>query len=433
MNNKSKKNSFLNTAGICIFIIVLVCFIYSCNVKKDNTGTGETADQEITIEAKRWTFMFYNDADFFNAYDPLYDFKAKACSNENLNVFVLQDTNTGGARILYIDAEHQIHTLKWLGEVNMADPATLSDFISFVKGKSPTGRYILSFYDHGASWEGACVDMSAEDDWLSMDQMQQALTDTGGVDLVCFSAPCNMGSLESVYELRNWTHVYIGSEDTSGYIWWRDTMKDICDILEANPDISNIQLGREIVESIQTHSVNYPEYLPGLTMSAVRTDKMGDVIATVDALALAFLDRMEEASSLIPLVYDTVTAFGLPYSRRDIDVYDFAEKSYNAAPDGVIRSRLADVMDAVSDAVIAECHGSDNENAHGLSIHFPTMNNYNSFYGYPGLALDFPADSHWNEFLEAYCNSSGVTGIRHEVKPVFIETDGFTPPPRPKK
>jgi hypothetical protein len=330
---------------------------------------------------------------------------------------------------LYIDADRQINTLKWLGELNMADPVTLSDFISFVKGKSPTGRYILSFYDHGAAWEGACVDMSAEDDWLSMDEMQQALTETGGVDLVCFSAPCNMGALESVYELRNWAHVYIGSENTSGYIWWRDTMKDICDTLEANPGISNIQLGMEIVASIQTHSVNYPEYLPGLTMSAVRTDKMGDVIAAVDALALDFLDRMEEALSLIPLVYDTVTSYGLPYSRRDMDLYDFAEKCYNAWPEGVIRSRLADVMDAVSDAVIAECHGNENENPHGLTIYFPKMNNYNSFYGYPGLALDFPADSHWNEFLDAYCNSSGVTGFRHEVKPVFSETDGFTPPP----
>jgi hypothetical protein len=53
-----------------------------------------------------------------------------------------------------------------------------------------------------------------------MHDMQEALSKNGGVDFVLFTAPCLMGAIESVYELRNCAKVYIGSENLSGYCWW---------------------------------------------------------------------------------------------------------------------------------------------------------------------------------------------------------------------
>ena len=142
-------------------------------------------------------------------------------------------------------------------EVNMGDYQTLRDFLDYAKSKCAAERYILSFYDHGSGWEGACIDITSGDDLLLMDEIQRALTDAGGVDMVCFSAPCLMGALESVYELRNCTEVYIGSEETSGYIWWWYTMGDICETLKQNPDITNLEFADIIIQSIYRNSFNW--------------------------------------------------------------------------------------------------------------------------------------------------------------------------------
>lgn len=400
-------------------------------MKKD-TVTEDTGnrEEEVTIEPKKWTFMFYDDAEF-EGFDALGDFRQSVGSHENLNVFALQDSNVGPATLWYIDEEHTLRKRKSMGEINVGDYRALYDFIDYCKTAAPAEKYILAFYDHGAAWEGACRDETNDSDILTMDEIQRALTDTGGVDVVCFSAPCLMGSLESVYELRNCTDVYIGSEDYSGYMWWFDTMTDIYDILKESPGISNIELGEKIIESVERHSFQYPAYQPGLTMSAVRTDRISDVIDAVDALVIDFMAQMEQTSSLVQLVYDDVHSF---HYGTLIDAYDFAEKCHGAASDSVIRSRLDAVMLAISNVMIAECHGSDNEHAHGLSIYFPdNIILYKSKYENPTYGLDFSAESHWDEFMNAYFELSGVTAVQQEQIPLIIKSDGFAPPPRSMK
>jgi hypothetical protein len=348
-------------------------------------------------QTKKWTFMFYDDADFNNAYDPFEDFSMT--SGENLDVVVLQDKKGSPTYLWYFNKNGKKVKLRELQDFNMGDYQSLWYLLNFSKANCPADRYILSFYDHGAGWAGACVDVTSNYDWLSMDEMQKALRETAGVDLVFFSAPCLMGAVESVYELRDCTDVYIGSESGSGYLWWMYAMGDIRILLNNTPDIDSYTLAEKVIEYILDNSNWWEEYKHNLTMSAIRTDKISALKNALDELSVDYLLRMGDFSSHIDSLYKNIISYS--YS---IDIYNFAEKFLTLETDAQTRTTLYNVQECLKDSVIAECHGESMEGSHGLSIYFPdpSEGNYNYLYGSLDYGLDFSEDTHWDDLLAIY-------------------------------
>jgi hypothetical protein len=146
--------------------------------------------------------MLYDDADFTDAWDPLSNFTSEVYGGNHVNIIVLQDTEDGAANMWEIGENHEMILLDELGEVNMGDYATLKEFIDYGKSHCPARLYLMDPYNHGAAWKGACKDDTSDGDLLTMDEMQQALDESGGIDIIMFNAPCLTGSLESVNELR---------------------------------------------------------------------------------------------------------------------------------------------------------------------------------------------------------------------------------------
>jgi hypothetical protein len=364
------------------------------NVKE----TSYTITKEIVTNiGKNWTWMFYDDADFYRAYDPLEDFAKEAYSGPNLDIIVLQDKEHGPAKMWYIDENHNKELLQEMGEINMGDYETLRDFIDYCKNNFSSEHYLLSVYDHGGGWTGACMD-GTDKGWLTMNDMQKALTDTGGVDIICFTAPCLMGALESVYELRECVDVYVGSEELSGYGHWYGTIEGICNILNNNPDLSIIEIGEHIIQLIKNNTP-WPE---SITMSAIRTDKMEELANSFDIIAQDYINNFNESFGNVWRGYEGVQTFGLS---KCIDAYDFAEKCFKVETNQTICKHLENAMNLISEAVIAECHGKKYPKAHGLTIYFPDMakgNSYDSTYGNPDYKLDFSINTFWNDFLFEY-------------------------------
>jgi hypothetical protein len=349
-----------------------------------------------TTPIGKWTWLFYNDADFYRAYDPLEDFAKEAYSSENLDVIVLQDKEHDPAKMWYINENHTAELLQDMGEIDMGDYQTLYDFVNYSKNNFPASRYLISLYDHGGGWTGACVD-STDNGWLTMDDIQRALTETGGVDVICFTAPCLMGALESVYELRDCVDVYVGSEEGSGYGHWWGTIGGICNMLDINPDLPNIEIGEQIIQLIEGNTP-WPD---SITMSAIRTDKMEELSNSLDIVARDLINNFNESFGNVWSAYGNVESFG---NRYCIDTYDFARECLGVEANQNIRQHLEDVMNYVSEAVIAECHGSDHPNAHGLTIYFPDIYRlgYDSTYADPDYDLDFSQHTFWDEFLCKY-------------------------------
>lgn len=403
-------------------------------------------------EQKKWTLMMYDDADFLG-FDCLDAFTEEAFSGENLNVLVLQDPyDSNRSTLWYIDENHMKNALEVYEETNMGNYTTLRDFINYSKTNFPAERYILLVYDHGMGWEGCCTDHNypgqngSSVDYLTMKEMKQGLMEAGGIDCICFTAPCSMGSLESAYELKECVDIYIGSEESSGYICWMGAIEPLCTILNTQSDISIMSLGEQIINLVKNNfkSFDYIELsrmyggirllnrmkfilsLQMFTMSAIRTDKLHNVSVSIDKFAVSLTDNLNKNYFKIKIAQTLTDSFPHNLYSRIIfksyqilmkvqfimnrkssllcDIYDFADKcSILFKSNKDIYDNSQEVKQSISEAVIGNTHGFLHQRAYGLTIFFPSklITEY-SYNAYMESELDFTKYTHWDEFLESY-------------------------------
>jgi len=405
-------------------------------------STTSSADYVETqnSELKKWTLMFYDDADFdrgvdvFNCHyfgkNYLKGFSDEAFSSENLNVLALQDNYTSNrSTIWYIGENHEKNPLEVYGEINMGNYTTLRDFIMYSKTNYPAERYILLVYNHGGAWKGCCWDYNYPEqtdsfpDFLTMDEMRQALVEADGVDCICFTAPCLMASLEAAYEIRDCTDIYIGSEEGSMYLYWYNSIEDLCELLNNDPDIPVIALGKEIISLVENNfksslwhiskifykiriipRIKYVLNVRGVfTMSAIRTDELQNVSISIDKFADNLTDILSKNHFKIKLAKSLTESFG---HGLVCDIYDFADKCsmlFKSSNNSIYNSAEA-VKHNISETVIANTHGFSRPRANGVNIFFPSklIKSIGGYAGYLQADLDFLRDTSWDEFLEAY-------------------------------
>ena len=338
--------------------------------------------------AIQWTYLFYCDADFDGGYTPIDQFKSEAASSQAINVFVLEDTYDESSRLFTINKKHQIKNIEYIGEKNMGSAETLTNFIKQGKTKYPADRYILAFYNHGAGWLGNCIDETSED-MLTMDEIKQALLASGGVDIILNTAPCLMGAYESVYELRDCTTMYIGSENTSGYMWWYDTIKDIFDLINSQPSISCRKLSTSIINFVYENRTQWSHMsgFENLTMTAVDPKKLSASAILLDSLAISY---MPEIDFLLEHL-----SFNTKWYRESIDLIWLLEQIAEFEESKIRKAFINIIINEVNEAIINECHGSNMQTSHGLSIFFSN----NPLYNDPDYGLDFALDTKWDEFV----------------------------------
>jgi len=88
-----------------------------------------------------------------------------------------------------------------------------------------------------------------------------------------------------------------------------------------------------------------------------------------------------------------------------IDLYHFAYLVQSHTSNSTVSTKAQNLMDAINTSLIAEGHGPDHPNVHGISIYFPrTEDEYSSNYE---SDLNFAADTQWDEFLDWFYAFSG--------------------------
>jgi len=411
------------TIVIFIMLAVVITPLVSC------FSTVSSADYvETQGSSKEWTLMFYDDADFYNAFDPLWVIQNYTGSTENVNVLVLQDKEHGPARIWYIDEDCNKVLLEELGEINMGNYTTLRDFVDYCKINYPAERYMITLYNHGGGWRGACWDSTNNSDNLEMDEIQRALNESGGVNIISFSA-CVMGCIEGAYELREEVEVYIGSEEMYGFGDW---VGIIPPVLDENAEDSTYNISKKIIEA---HEDTYPyfgrlydwtigmirqmamlifPYPPALTISAVRTDKLETLVSSVDNLSDVLINNICLYRRTITGVRFRVDDYPRPmriFSPMGdcVDIYHFVnliDKLRFRLLTPELHEAVEDVKENLEQVLVDEHHQIGHRNAHGLSIYFPpkyTISDFKRYDSlYPNCGLDFTEDTSWDEFLEFY-------------------------------
>lgn len=381
---------------------------------------------------KKWTLMFYGDGDWYGGW-PLTDFllQAEVSSTDNVDIIALDDVPDGPAKLWYIDSNSSRILLEEKGEINMGSYETLRDFINYSKTNYPSERYALNIWNHGAAWQGACMDItnvSGNYDIITMDEMQQALRESGGVNIIGFSA-CVMGCIESAYELRDYTEVYIGSEEMHGM---NKEWAELSSILDECSDDSTYNISYKLIDLFETNypyfgdlksflksvmfsiSSNILPYPPACTISAVRTDKLETLVSSVSNFSDILMDNIEFLRKTIKIARLRVDDFPRPmqsYSDMgsQVDLYHFAkliEKPRFRLLKPEIHRSVEDIKQCLQLSLINEHHQIGHRNSHGLSIYFPPINPQNDYQNYNVLysncSLDFSEDTNWDEFLESY-------------------------------
>ncbi|MFC2017607.1 clostripain-related cysteine peptidase, partial [Chloroflexota bacterium] len=296
-----------------------------------------------------------------------------------------------------------------LGEVNMGDPNTLVNFVTWATTNYPAEKYALVLWDHGSGWKtrelepqikGVCFDDTSSGDRITTLELGTALSQiqsgTGvTLDIVGFDA-CLMQMLEVAYQIRDYANVMVASEEVEPWDGW--PYDDILGYLTSNPTWGTLALSNAIVTTyIDSYSVT--DYV---TQSAIDLTQVGVLKTAVDQFATAMI-ASGNADAIWSAKFYTEHFDDPDY----LDLFDFADKVITYFPPSSNVSVKAEaVKEAVKEVVVAEAHHSQHPNANGISIYVPYAT-YNTNYD----SLVFATDTQWDEFLN------------------WILTDGGTEPP----
>ncbi|MFZ1266832.1 MAG: clostripain-related cysteine peptidase, partial [Anaerolineae bacterium] len=360
-----------------------------------------------------------------------------------------------------------------LGELNMADGQTLSDFITWALVNYPARKHALILSDHGSGWPGGFSDpapggqgrdklaLAEEMDdnlWLmELDTALDAARQKTGLDkfeLIGFDA-CLMGMLEVYTTLTPHARYAVASEEVEPALGW--AYAGFLSQLIANPAMNGADLGRTIVnsyiaqdqrildatarrqllkendmdESLDSPSV-VKEFSVDVTLSTVDLDAIPTLNQAVNRLStqLAGLERSKITSARAN-AQGFENAFDESSASPYIDLGHFVKLLRSQSGSAAVKQAADAVLAAMGQAVVAQRHGPERPGATGISIYFPSRTLYRTQdnWQYTRIASRFAQVSGWDDFLAAHYGSRRsdaapkrtVTRFAALSKPIQIE------------
>ena len=287
--------------------------------------------------------------------------------------------------------------LMTLKKADMGSWEHLAEFITWAKTNYPAERYMVVVWNHGSGWKSmgkplaqlpANKGISYDDqtgNHITAIEMAAVLAKAGRVD-VFDSDACLMQELATNYELRNYTDVVVGSEETEPFEGQDYTR--FLGALAAAPAASAEDLGRMYVKAYYD---SYAATNTRTTISAVRAKAFDGLLRRVNVLSDALL-----VSGDIKFAKDSRRKT-LKFSEPDAkDLGDFARIVAEDAKDPAVKAAAAALNDYIrTEVVIAKAFTGWFENASGLATNLPLVyleeDNYDK--------LSFAAASSWTTLI----------------------------------
>lgn len=394
-----------------------------------------------------WTVMVYMDGDNDlegNAIEDLDEMEKVDLRGSGINVIALldrgasaknDDTSNGnwtGTRLIPIKTDFNSPvtglitsesvssttlglTANGNEELNMADPATLTKFVTATKEIAQADHYMIIFWDHGTGWRSAgystnniafgssrtmtlnsgfqyatvnerasagpayravCYD-DTSDDILRTAEIGAALKDQG-ISIIGFDL-CLAGMIEVAYEVRNCAQYMIASPEVTPADGWE--YDDWLTSFKNKTSRNGLDLVKSVVDAYKSaYYFNVGQCIAGYDLSKA------------EALASAFNTAMGKADSWICQSADIATKNGkaamvfdaIKYAENyytvpgdlNIDIGDFVTGLWAKAPDAVDYASRTALNTAVRDLVCYKWYNSSTANAElsnargtGISVH----------------------------------------------------------------
>ena len=281
-----------------------------------------------------------------------------------------------------------------LGMQNMADSATLTDFIRYCSSNYAADHYGLVLWDHGGGVVGGYgYDENFGGDSMSLTEMSRALGDASvHLDMLGFDA-CLMANFETCLMAAPYADYLIASEEPEPGCGWYYT--DWIGKLSENCGIPPKRYGRQIIDDYITESGwDSPSMYSTLGMFDLQqvTQKLLPALSqfsddAVQQLSAGEYRRISQSRSNTRAVYQS--------ELDHIDLLDYAQHS---------QSETADQLEqAVSDCVVYYRETENGSGDNGLSMLFPyydlsALDMLEEMYQTLGYDDAYPA------FLEQFAN-----------------------------
>ncbi|GAB4129541.1 MAG: clostripain-related cysteine peptidase [Roseiflexaceae bacterium] len=289
-----------------------------------------------------------------------------------------------------------------LGELNMGDPQTVVDFVTWGVETYPAKQYALIFWDHGSAWPGIASDDTSDGDMLTLPELREAFkqiqqqTGVQKFDLIGFDA-CLMGQIDVLQAIAPYGNVAIGSADLEpGEGWaWNAWLAD----LAKKPQLDEVAIAPSIIKSFTAFYENRDE--PSVTLSAFDLNDIEQMSAQLDTLAGLMIERMPSAYKAIA----KSRSYAAEYASGDedisaVDLGNFADSLANANTDPEVATAARNLSKLIKAARIYQDNGSDHPKSSGITVYFPKKKkHYDKSYA-DGSPL--ANDTQWDEFLQAF-------------------------------
>ena len=179
-----------------------------------------------------------------------YQCDASCFNRANFNTFRYFITQNGGSGVNGPDRG----TVQDIGNVDMTDPNTLKNFITWAKQNHPANHYLLVLWNHGGGYTGLIQDQTtAGSSLMSLADLKTALTGVGPIDIVDFDM-CLMAGYETLVDLQGLADFAVFSEEVvpgEG-----NPYTPIINGIQANPAASPSAIANLIVNQFHTFYVN---------------------------------------------------------------------------------------------------------------------------------------------------------------------------------
>lgn len=285
---------------------------------------------------------------------------------------------------------------------NMGSSETLSNFINYATEHYITDEYELLFWNHGGAIMGSEFDELSNNDYLSLQEISEALTKTkfnknNKIETVIFST-CLNGTIENANVFKDYAKYFVASEEISMSV---KNQSDFSFINNVTPRTDSVDVGLMYIEKYKekmaylknAYKVQNEEYNIYSTYSVVDLENIDDLNKSVNN----FFKNVNVSSD-----YNEI-------SRVRSNLYQYAykqagEPSYDTVDLYNLINNLKDISPKEANKVLSEIENtviynySTDASSRGISIYFPyngsnqtqlyflnmydeisTINNYNKF------------------------------------------------------
>ena len=308
---------------------------------------------------------------------------------------VLPDNNASTDPIVSYEIDDGGAVIPTSDEVDMADPATLRDFIVFSADNFPADRLVLILWGHGDGWHGLCPDKTS---LLTLPELSSALsesTTTIGrtLDLVVVDA-CTQATFEMFAQISPYVDYFVGAENNIPY--YGLPYGDILNGLASDHGQSMEEFGSLIVEEyIDFAWATSPD---SATLGAFNLTRLDGVLTLLDELSRLGVKYNSIFHGVLHNALIAAEYYNTPYY---VDFLNFM--AMFASSEAPLEMRMAALQTSVAfrETIVAfekynhpdPSDGVDVDNASGAIIFAPTASFPDETYQLLELA-----SGRWDQF-----------------------------------